>query len=513
MIKIADFLVVLLLMKKTLIISFLLASTTFCKAQKDFITLPILEKNFGKYEATFIDNDGQSALVFKNKKQILIYPFTLDGEVGELIKAQIPDSYMQSTLHAHVYDQGNYVFYFSRSKNKDFTALVVDSNTGHAVTKNLGISLGKEKFIETFSSRGRFYILSLVKNEWTLNLYEVGTNQKSEVSNFDFEEINLEYALFSYGIGGQARFRLIPQDAPVNLNITNVDTKIYYNSDSLTFTFEDNYETIFKSINLDTKKLSKSILEYESFDKGNTFPQFNTFIKNNLIYAGISNSRRMFFYIKDLSNGKVLSKFEFSRDEPIPFASTGIVQEGGSSFYSPATRDLSKTKQLLRKIYSSALAISVTENTTNTLELTIGSYKEVQQVNSGMGYGMPVGSFGGGATVFVNPYAFGYGSSTLTKSAFFSSVLDGETLDHLPEKKAGQSPWKRIYEYEKSIKLVRYLKPSSSPSANKPGAQQVKPITYQPKVISVYKLKDKYLFGYYDSPSREYRIKSFELED
>jgi hypothetical protein len=125
----------------------------------------------------------------------------------------------------------------------------------------------------------------------------------------------------------------------------------------------------------------------------------------------------------ELTEKKVIKEFGTNKDDTISFKNSPIYQEGGGTIFS-STREieLKKTSQLLRKISGGELAMGVSDIQNSKVEMIIGSFKEVV---SPSGFGVGFSQWG---------MSLGYGNFTKWgKSSYFRSILNAQSLEHLPE--------------------------------------------------------------------------------
>jgi hypothetical protein len=158
--------------------------------------------------------------------------------------------------------------------------------------------------------------------------------------------------------------------------------------------------------------------------------------------------------VLDPLTGQLLKSYFVMKDEDIAFKNTAIIQEGNETFFgSKYSRELDKTRQLLRKMVDGDALIMATVNSSNQVELSIGSYKILNN-RGGPGFSMGMGgtSFGvGSATPLTFPTG-NFARNNWTKSARFKMLLNAETSEHITGD-VGMSINEKIEAYTKNIKI------------------------------------------------------------
>jgi len=177
-----------------------------------------------------------------------------------------------------------------------------------------------------------------------------------------------------------------------------------------------------------------------------------------------------------------LKKFNFGRQDSISFKNSPVIQEGSLYGGNDAVKVLSKSKQIIRKMGSSTVAIDVNQ-LDSLYKITIGSYLEWKQMRGGGGMMMGATGYGGTYVPTYNPIYSSYGSRTHTKSAYFKSLLDTKTLEHR-KGNIGQTVFDRMEKFEKKIKDVAVAE-------------------------TIFKIDNDFIYGYYDKEVKEYILMKF----
>jgi hypothetical protein len=152
----------------------------------------------------------------------------------------------------------------------------------------------------------------------------------------------------------------------------------------------------------------------------------NSFLLDGKLYFTSATVDRLHVIISDFYSGQLLKKFSVERDESIAFRNTPVIQDG-LSFSTNATKELTKTSQLLRKMVAGNAVIAALKDSTG-IGIIIGSNKDMAAVSSGGGSFVPGGATPGAMTFVPSG---GFSRSGWTKSIRFSMLVDSNSLDHI----------------------------------------------------------------------------------
>jgi hypothetical protein len=172
----------------------------------------------------------------------------------------------------------------------------------------------------------------------------------------------------------------------------------------------------------------------------------NSYLLNGKLYFISARDEGLHVSISDFYNGARLKYFEVKREDTIDFKNTPVLQEGKALYFNN-TKELTKTKQLLRKITSGNAAIAALNDSMGTA-ITLGSNKEEKQM--GMpGYGFSSGS----SAMMIGGNGMGnFSRGTWTKAVRFRMLVDSMTLQHIPGDME-PSINDRIDEFSQDIKI------------------------------------------------------------
>jgi hypothetical protein len=157
----------------------------------------------------------------------------------------------------------------------------------------------------------------------------------------------------------------------------------------------------------------------------------NSYLLDGKLYYVSASHERLNISVTDFYTGIELQKFTVGKEDSLPFINTPILQQEGNVYGIDGTKELSKTKQLLRKMVAgNALITAVNEG--SGITLTIGSDK-LNYNASGYGVNMTI--------------------STSTKAIRFGMLIDRNTLHHIPGEMQANI-FDRVEEYMKGFSIA-----------------------------------------------------------
>jgi hypothetical protein len=175
----------------------------------------------------------------------------------------------------------------------------------------------------------------------------------------------------------------------------------------------------------------------------------NSYLLNGKLFFVSATNESMHVIISDFYSGTRFKYFEANREDTIDFKNTPVLQEGKVLYFN-STKELIKTKQLLRKMVNGNAAIAAL-NDSKGIAITLGSNQEVKQM------GMPGYNFSSGSTTYVvGGSRMGYFSTdTWTKAVRFRMQVDSNSSQHIPGDME-PSINDRIDEFSKDIKIPEH---------------------------------------------------------
>ena len=424
---------------------------------------------------------GYTAVFFKVKK---IYVCYLLNDQQELIKTlkivSIPNNL--DVLAGTAYSSQKFTLYFSNSSKSKHACLVVDFETdNYKVYEELDIDLKKERLISYVENNDKFYALSIIKNSSILNLYSFNlegkvTAKQYDLSNEKFEtdnELPLKLDALLFGKNSNGTVETIDTSIPNTLETTSALTKVYIDENVLTLTNNTFQKyTYLIQLNVDGTSAKLSKIENKKFEKKNLRTNSNSFVFNKLFFETYSDRDKIVFNVIDIENNTIINNFQIKAGDSISFKNTPFIHE---VLNSNSTRDLEKTARFIRKVNTSNIGISVYPYQNNYI-LILGSSEKIQS-----GEFMIIGGVLGGmvgAAIFS-----AFDSYNKTQSTRIECIFD-EQFNHV-EGDIPKNGFDLIQDYIKENNLKRA------------------------KLQTVFRYKDKYIWGSYEAAGRYYGFHEF----
>lgn len=485
-------------MKKGLVLLLAMFSTLNLFSQDLIFEREMTLKSFinDKREAFPIvnpDNNEIALFLLDNK---VIHSLLLSSEydlIGNYISDRPTGPY--ETLLGHSVASEIYYLYFSNSNKNKFYTESIDVSGQRSMGKLQKLKLKNEKLLETISYQNKFYLLTIKKKSSIIKIYVFEGDELSSI-----EVVDLSAYSFSNSAFPQLYYVLSKSESPVitTINIGKIDNK---NPNSLDLTAQENklycydnkvYITLDHAVE-NTKLITIDLQDFSStfkfYDQANTSCGYsdrmksNSYLHNNILYQIIGCQQELYFSAYDLQKDMLLKDFTIKENEEISFKNTPVIQEGGTSIYSQGVeKELEKTKQILRKIAKSNLAISV-YSSKHDLEISLGGYKEVQSAGGGApGMVMNNSSFGA-PTYYYNPTYYGFSKYSNARTVYFKTLLDKGSFEHV-KGEVPENAFDKIQHY-------RYINTADKSSE------------------TIFACADYYVFGYYDKSAKKYYLKKF----
>lgn len=366
------------------------------------------------------------AIVIIERKQIFAHLFNNDFSQKAALKTKnIKPKYNTALGYCIINEEYN-ILYTNSNRNK-FALLTLNFNSGQGFSREISVDLEDEYFIDTINYNNKLYLLS-ADIDSNLHLKEFNNNSEFHlVKTFSLDEIKENTALISsrFQIGSfvlrgmeTANITKIDQRVESSIEQTSNENKMYQKNDSIYLTFDVNeIGTQIYKINLDSYSITLNEIPYPK-GKIKDFKKFNSYIYQDKLYQIASSKEEMSFVIKDLK-GVFLKEFYITKEKPIDFKNSPIIQEGQTALPFVNKRELEQTRKYLRKITSGNIGLTVLEKN-GTYNIKIGGF---QYITNNAPVMAVTTNASGGFTGFNTTY-LAYNSYTTTKSTYFYSILD-----------------------------------------------------------------------------------------
>jgi hypothetical protein len=378
------------MLKKYLLLS-LLISTAISQSQEIINSTPVaLKKNRDVFQ---IVNETQKkvTLFVSDKERVKAVSLNENMKITDSISSERPDKKVYSEMIGYNQSGINSRLFWSSPNHKQIFCQLYDFENQKVSTQNYNFPLKDEVFLQKFTEKENFYILTILKKSNTLKLYVFDAEGKVaekliDLTNFHFfnsmyQRANLYGVLEENFLPFEAPFSLqkIISDNPTSLTYSGKKRKLYTNSKEISLTIDTNldYTQIIK-INLEDftvseKMIKKAYMPYAFRSELIT----NSFLFQDKLYQIKASSDKFIFKIQNL-NDSISKKYSASINTSIDFKNSEITQENGGS---DSKRVLETSAQFIRKINSSNGAISCYQVGDKNL-ITIGSVSEIRDSNA-----------------------------------------------------------------------------------------------------------------------------------
>lgn len=368
-------------MNKVLLFT-LLFFTFYSQAQEDWILVDTkinYEIRKPKEVINIVNEEnGDIVVFFRYARFINAFLFDKNQKlIQKLHIEQLPkfsDNYLGSAK-----SNNSYTLFFKNLASTKYSSLSINFESNKINSKdNIGISLKREVFVESFEANKQVYILTSLKKSSKLKLYTLSFDLEIKTSTIDLSNevfkkpSGIKVSLYTLikGLNQEAKTNSIKPKEPSSLEIASAKNKIYFDNNVIVFTsnYFDNYTSVIRINILDGSYSYTKIdnLNFKKEDRGNNS---NSFIYENYFFNMYVTRNQLNYDIYDLKTEGLIKTLSFKKEDSISFKNSPIILEGGDfSKY----RELSRTAQFLRKVVSSNVSTYIYKNNNNFI-ITIGS--------------------------------------------------------------------------------------------------------------------------------------------
>ncbi len=489
-------------------ILFLLISINIFSQEILYCDNVIINPGFTKTRQSLpiVNNDKNEIMIFLLEKNgIDGLKFNSNYELISNVKYEKPKNKFK-TLLGHSFDSNGYHLFFTNKVKNQFFIQSINENTKKS--RLLPIKLKSEKFLETISYKNKFYIVTIVKRTSILKLYTFEGNKMTKEMKLDFNESKFSKSRFQKlfhvmldknnpPFESNLRIQKIDINNQNPLAITTESNKLYYYDNKIFLSLDNELNnTKLITINLNDYTSKINIFSQPKVDCENRVKiKSNSYLFDDKLYQIKLCKEELSLQILDIKNSNIIKQYRTKSDEELSFKNSSIFQEKSNEYKVFNKRELTNSKQVLRKISGMNIGVSVSRSN-NNLELTIGACKIPQQGIPGnydvkyenKNLTSSLGSINI-ATSSINiannsSTMFAYNNYLEKKSVYFKTLLDINSLNQI-EGEVLKNGFEKIKNFEGEIKN---------------------------KIISktIFKIKNNYIFGYYNKKDKKYYLRNFD---
>ena len=339
---------------------------------------------------------------------------------------RLPD---EQFLGGFIKDGKVQVFLQSTGNNSDLHVWVLDVVAGTGDDYVVPFGMRHERTVDEISAGDHFLFFTVNRKASQFAIYDFHEDKRVDTLHYTFEG-GIWKALTNFDGGWSRELSVvkIDPDGEMNPDMTHVPNKLYWMHDSL-FLLMNNYQrgvTAVFSFDMRGHKVDFRTITHNNAEKMN--PPLVDYVDNSMMLDGrlyfvSAEDQLLNVQVRDFYSGRLLQEYKAKRDEDIVWKNTPIVQEG--SYYHPGPRELTRTRQLIRKMVSGSAVLMANREDSGRVGVTVGAWEKMH--TNGPGFG--VGSFVPGMNLFVSTGVFF--RSTTVRSSRFKMVLDSSSLQHV----------------------------------------------------------------------------------
>ncbi len=443
------------------------------------------------------------AMFLLDKKEIKSFLFDMNYVLIDSFATTRPKG-KYDILLGHTFENDNYNLIFTNENKTKFFIKSINIGDKHFNHKELEIKIKGEKFLESFSYKNNLYIITIKNSSSILNIYEfkgreITRIEKIDLSNHKFSKSSrsLSYVLFNNTSAKREYIILnkIDNKNPNPIDLSSYANKIYCYNNKMFITL-DVYQNYTKVISINLSNFESNVFDFKfpeidcKYDVG---VNSNSFLLGDKIYQVSGCKNELYFSISNINSKVKLKEWNVKKNEIIDFKNTPLIQLGGAFNKNKKYKELSETKQILRKMGAGNIGVSAYK-VNDKLEITIGGFKKMNTKEI-IGALAAAGAMTAGAksssgfmgsknsNYYYNSTMYTYQNYSYARSIYFKSLLN-EELENITGS-INENAFDKIREYNKN-----HQKELSTET--------------------IFKVDDYYVLGYYDKKEVKYYLLKFK---
>lgn len=480
--------------KKLFLASLFLNS--FITFSQDLVNYTPIELKKNRDVFQIVNNEKKEVTLFVSDK-IKVKAIRLNEkmQIIDSISTERPDRKKFVEMIGYNSTNSNARLFWSSKDRSLILSQFYDFKDRKITTQELTLLIKNEKVLQNFSSKEKFYILTIGKETNAFKLHVFDQDGDHETKTIDLNALRFykkDYTKTNlYGVFEES---LLPFESPFSLqnivteNPTSIadgakKRKCYFSENQITITLDAN-PSYTQALIIDLEKFTvseKIIKKPVILTQMSSSVNSNSFYFDNKFYQIKSSADEFFFTISDIE-GNSLKEFHVTGDTPIDFKNSVIYQEGGDF---GGTRILEKSSQFIRKVNNLNSGISCYHVGENTL-ITLGSVSEIKQAGSpvfvGAGLaGIAASAIAGGLAGYYNATMDSFNSYSNRKVVKIECLFDKDN-NHI------QGELQPL-----AFDKIRTFFDDNTDVSSK----------------TLFKFESAYYLGYYDNKTKEYIIRKF----
>jgi len=441
-------------MKKWLILLWAIPIALRLSAQQKFFEEPIGWHGKNIELHTISDRGNlQHCLFLMNSDSVRV--FLMDNNQTVVQRFYIPRTGGEDFMGGFIRDKKIYAFFQGGSGGSDLHGWTLDIVGGTSGDFNFPFAMKHERAVEQINCGDHFLFFSVNRKASQFTIYDFLDDKRCDTLSYQFEPKVWKALTSVRGMWNRdMNVTEIDPDGECSTEMAKTPNKIYWMKDTL-FLLMNHYEkgvtTVF-SFDIRGRQVGFRRIVHNNAQTLN--PPLEDYVDNSMLlddklYFVSAESGKLNLQIRDFHSGRMVREYTAKRDEDIAFKNSPIIQEGGA-YSRHETRELGKTRQLLRKMTDGSALIVARREDSGRVGLTIGSYKKVTNNGYAAGYFAPVTAIGELAIVTYKGFTFFRGD--WSKSARFKTLLDTTNYEHMNSDTDSEIT-ERVEDYTKDVSI------------------------------------------------------------
>lgn len=415
-------------------------------------------------------------------KEDSIRAYLMNNNVQIVQQFSMPRLLEEQILGGFIKDSKVYLFIKSPQVNRLHT-WVLDSTSGTATENAVVCDLQEEKTVDHISCGDRFIYFTINRETAEFIIYDFTNERDFTILRHKFSDYMWKDLTKVSGLGRSVNVESVDLEGECDIEVAAHHNKIYVKNDTLLLLMNKNRGTtaVFE-FDLNNKQVHTRTITHRTCDGGDTTASIaeNSFLLQHKLFYVCATNDSLCIRINDFVTGDLVASFATGKEGSISFANTPVIEEGVS--VGPEDRELSKTRQLLRRMLHKDAMIIATPDNDQQIVVTVGSYKKAKG-GSSPGIPIPIPGMGGFPAHLIFVPTGAVTRNNWGNSAHFKMLLNRNTFERI-DGKVPKSINEKIEYYSIGIKMI-------------PGAE------------NLFMTNGRYYYAYYDKKERGMKIVKF----
>lgn len=415
-------------------------------------------------------------------KEDSIRAYLMNNNVQIVQQFSMPRLLEEQILGGFIKDSKVYLFIKSPQVNRLHT-WVLDSTSGTATENAVVCDLQEEKTVDHISCGDRFIYFTINRETAEFIIYDFTNERDFTILRHKLSDYMWKDLTKVSGLGRSVNVESVDLEGECDIEVAAHHNKIYVKNDTLLLLMNKNRGTtaVFE-FDLNNKQVHTRTITHRTCDGGDTTASIaeNSFLLQHKLFYVCATNDSLCIRINDFVTGDLVASFATGKEGSISFANTPVIEEGVS--VGPEDRELSKTRQLLRRMLHKDAMIIATPDNDQQIVVTVGSYKKAKG-GSSPGIPIPIPGMGGFPAHLIFVPTGAVTRNNWGNSAHFKMLLNRNTFERI-DGKVPKSINEKIEYYSIGIKMI-------------PGAE------------NLFMTNGRYYYAYYDKKERGMKIVKF----